>query len=153
MDLSTRNEAFLKEFTATVKAETVCSYQPSSYWHATRNTCFIPGRLENCKSQKATYDLVRTTIGKEFAKKIEHVPLSNDTVKKGIQSMSCDIKAQVIAAIKESGQFSFQVDESTDLSDDAQLMTYVRYLGPEDMEEEFLFCPPLQTTTTERIFS
>ncbi|KAK3863613.1 hypothetical protein Pcinc_030639 [Petrolisthes cinctipes] len=67
--------------------------------------------------------------------------------------MSCDIKAQVIAAIKESGQFSLQLDESTDLSDDAQLMTYVRYQGPEDMEEEFLFCRPLQTTTTgEDIF-
>ncbi|XP_068205433.1 protein FAM200C-like [Palaemon carinicauda] len=32
-------------------------------------------------------------------------------------------------------------------------MTYERYQGPEDMEEEFLFCQPLQTTTTgEDIF-
>ena len=67
--------------------------------------------------------------------------------------MSCNIKAQLIAAIKESGQFSLQLDESTDLSDDAQLMTYVWYQGEEDMEEESLFCRPLQTTTTgEDIF-
>ncbi|XP_068246495.1 SCAN domain-containing protein 3-like [Palaemon carinicauda] len=62
--------------------------------------------------------------------------------------MSHDIKDQVIAAIKKSGHFSLQLDESTDVSDDAQLMTYVRYQGPEDMEEEFLFCRPLQTRTT-----
>lgn len=61
--------------------------------------------------------------------------------------MSCDIKSQMIAAIKESGQFSLQLDESTDLSDDAQLMTYVRYQGQEDMEEELLLCRSLQTTT------
>lgn len=61
--------------------------------------------------------------------------------------MSCDIKSQMIAAIKESGQFSLQLDESTDLSDDAQLMTYVRYQGQEDIQEELLFCRSLQTTT------
>ena len=79
-------------------------------------------------------------------KKIEGVPLSNDTVKKRIQSMSCDIKDQVIEAIKRSRQFSLQLDESTDISDDAQLLTYVRYQGLAEMEEEFLFCKPLQTT-------
>ncbi|XP_045103937.1 SCAN domain-containing protein 3-like [Portunus trituberculatus] len=101
----------------------------------------------------AALDLVQTTNGNEFAKKIEHVPLLHDTVKKLIQSMSCNIKSQVIAAIKESGQFSLWLYESTDLSDDTQLMTYVRYQGQEDMEEEFLFCRPLQTTITgEDIF-
>ena len=96
----------------------------------------------------AALDMVRTVYGHEFAKKIEGVPLSNDTVKKRIQSMSCDIKDQVIEAIKRSGQFSLQLDESTDISDDAQLLTYVRYQGLAEMEEEFLFCTPLQTTTT-----
>ncbi|XP_068233586.1 zinc finger BED domain-containing protein 5-like [Palaemon carinicauda] len=101
----------------------------------------------------AALDMVGTIYGKEFAKKIEHVPLSNDTVKKRIQNMSHDIKDQVIAAIKKSGHFSLQLDESTDVSDDAQLMTYVRYQGQEAMEEEFLFCRPLLTTTTgEDIF-
>ena len=101
----------------------------------------------------AALDMVRTIYGNEFAKKINHIPLSNDTVKNRIHSMSCDIKDQVITAIKKGGQFSLQLDESTDVSDVAQLMTYVRYQGPEDMEEEFLFCRPLQTTTTgEDIF-
>ena len=101
----------------------------------------------------AALDMVRTVYGYEFAKKIEGVPLSNDTVKNRIKSMSCDIKDQVIETIKKSGQFSLQLDESTDVSDDAQLLTYVRYQGPAQMEEEFLFCKPLQTTTAgEDIF-
>ena len=67
--------------------------------------------------------------------------------------MSCDKKDQVIEAIKRRGQFSLQLDQSTDISDDAQLLTYVRYQGLAEMEEEFLFCKPLQTTTTgEDIF-
>ncbi|KAK8378618.1 hypothetical protein O3P69_011245 [Scylla paramamosain] len=36
--------------------------------------------------------------------------------------MSGDIKEQVVAAIKESEKFSLQLDESTDASDDAQLL-------------------------------
>lgn len=43
-------ELFWKKGAATEKAETGCSYQPSSYQHATTNTCFLPGKLENCKS-------------------------------------------------------------------------------------------------------
>ncbi|XP_068233587.1 SCAN domain-containing protein 3-like [Palaemon carinicauda] len=58
--------------------------------------------------------MVGTIYGKEFAKKIEHVPLSNDAVKKRIQNMSHDIKDKVIAAIKKSGHYSLQLDESTD---------------------------------------
>lgn len=77
--------------------------------------------------------MVRTIYGNENAKKIEHVPLSNNTVKKRIQSMSHDIKDQVIAAIKKSGQISLQQDESTDDSDDAQLMTHIRYQDPKDI--------------------
>ena len=62
--------------------------------------------------------------------------------------MSGDIKEQVVAAIKESGKFSLQLDESTDVSDDAQLLVYVRYQGKSDIEENFLFCKRLETTTT-----
>ncbi|XP_042243376.1 zinc finger BED domain-containing protein 5-like [Homarus americanus] len=62
--------------------------------------------------------------------------------------MSADIKKQVVAAIKERGKFSLQLDESTDVRDDAQLLVYARYQGKSDMEENFLFCKRLETTTT-----
>ena len=44
--------------------------------------------------------------------------------------------------------FSFQVDESTDVSSCAQLLVFVRYIHSGNIKEEFLFCSELDTTTT-----
>ncbi|XP_068250344.1 SCAN domain-containing protein 3-like [Palaemon carinicauda] len=41
-----------------------------------------------------------------------------------------------------------QLDESTDISDDVQLLVYVQYQGKSDIEENFLFCKRLETTAT-----
>ena len=38
-----------------------------------------------------------------------------------------------------------QINESTDISDDAELFVYVHYLGENNVEEEFLFCKALET--------
>ncbi|XP_076049733.1 zinc finger BED domain-containing protein 5-like [Oratosquilla oratoria] len=53
--------------------------------------------------------------------------------------MSGDIKEQVGAAINESGKFSLQLDKSSD----------VQYQGKSDIEEDFLFCKRMETTTTD----
>ncbi|XP_014664178.1 PREDICTED: protein FAM200A-like [Priapulus caudatus] len=62
--------------------------------------------------------------------------------------MSLDIKAQVIARMKKAGAWSYQLDESTDVGKDAQLLVFTRYEGDTDIEEQFLICTPLETTTT-----
>jgi hypothetical protein len=62
--------------------------------------------------------------------------------------MSNCIKPQGITAIKSSGWFSLLMDETADVNDDEQLIACVLYSGLTDMEEEFLFCQPLNTTTT-----
>ncbi|XP_057663102.1 zinc finger BED domain-containing protein 5-like [Diorhabda carinulata] len=54
---------------------------------------------------------------------------------------------QLISAIKIAGLFSIQLDETTDVSKDAQLMVYVRYPGLTDIQEDILFCKPMSTTT------
>jgi len=53
----------------------------------------------------------------------------------------------LISSIKQGGELSLQIDESTDVSDDAQLLVYVRYLGENNLQEEFIFCRALETTT------
>ena len=97
----------------------------------------------------AAIDMVRQMCGKEQAAKLASVPLSNDTVQRRIMDMSLDVKEQVIKKIKDkdSGDFSLQLDETTDVAKCAQLLTYVRISGPDDLEEHFLFCKPLETTT------
>ena len=43
---------------------------------------------------------------------------------------------------------TLQLDESTDVSHDPQLLVYVMFQGTSDLMEEFLFCKPLIITTT-----
>jgi len=50
--------------------------------------------------------------------------------------------------MKASLMFSFQVDESTDVTSCVQLLVFVRYIHSGDIEAELLFCEKLQTTTT-----
>ncbi|XP_056645802.1 protein FAM200C-like [Diorhabda sublineata] len=86
--------------------------------------------------------------GDESSKKLQKIPLSNDTIRLRINDMSFDIPA-----IKIAGLFSIQLDKTTDVSEDAQLMIYVRYPGLTDIQEDILFCKPMSTTTrVEDIF-
>uniref|UniRef100_A0A8C4GRW1 Zinc finger BED domain-containing protein 5 n=1 Tax=Dicentrarchus labrax TaxID=13489 RepID=A0A8C4GRW1_DICLA len=82
------------------------------------------------------------------AAKLNAVPLSNDTVARRISDMSNDIREQLISFIKKSPYYALQLDESTDIAGQAQLLTYVRYLRDKTIEEDVLFCRPLQSHTT-----
>ena len=43
--------------------------------------------------------------------------------------------------------FSFQIDESTNVSSCYQLLVFVIYINSYDIKEEFLFCSALETET------
>uniref|UniRef100_A0A8C1RK47 HAT C-terminal dimerisation domain-containing protein n=1 Tax=Cyprinus carpio TaxID=7962 RepID=A0A8C1RK47_CYPCA len=83
--------------------------------------------------------------------KLGAIPLSNDTVARRIVDMSNDIREQLV---KKSPYYALQLDESTDIAGQAQLLTYARYLRNKAIEEDVLFCWPLQSHTTgEDIFN
>jgi hypothetical protein len=42
-----------------------------------------------------------------------------------------------------------QLDESTDITNLAELLVYVRYIQKNTIEEKMLFCKSLRTTTTD----
>ena len=97
--------------------------------------------------------MARVLCGDAVANKLAMVPLSNDTIKRCIQEISEDILQQTIASVKRSGKFSLQLDETTDIGNDAQLMVFGRYLDTNDYMEQFLFCRPLaKNNTGEQIF-
>ena len=65
-----------------------------------------------------------------------------------------DVLQQTIGAVQLSGKFSVQLDETTDIGNDAQLTVFVRYRTSEDYEKQFLFCRlPTKNTTGEEIFT
>ena len=96
--------------------------------------------------------IVRCAFGDESVKKLNSISLSNDTVQRRIEEMSVDILQQVISDIyrSESG-FAIQLDESTDVTNCAQLLVFARCVGKEGVEEEFLMKAVLEATTKEMI--
>ncbi|KAF2348604.1 protein of unknown function DUF4371 [Trinorchestia longiramus] len=87
-------------------------------------------------------------LGEETEVKLSQIPLSYDTISDRIEDMSKDILAQVVADLISSlAKFSLQLDETTDVSNLSQLAVLVRYVKDDVINEDFLFCKPLTTTT------
>ncbi|CAL9691707.1 unnamed protein product [Knipowitschia caucasica] len=101
----------------------------------------------------AAIAMSRIMHGDKQAAELEQVPLSDGTIGRRISDMALDIKRQIIDAVK-GGKYSLQLDESTDVSNTAQLLVFVRYIFEGKFSEEMLFCLQLEGTCTgEDIFT
>uniref|UniRef100_A0A8P4GAE8 DUF4371 domain-containing protein n=1 Tax=Dicentrarchus labrax TaxID=13489 RepID=A0A8P4GAE8_DICLA len=129
---------------------------------------YFKRKLDGLQQQQATMS-AHSTVSKQcleasyvVAKRIAKLgkphtiaeTLIFDTVARRISDMSNDIREQLISFIKKSPYYALQLDKSTDIAGQAQLLTYVRYLWDKTIEEDVLFCRPLQSHTTgEAIFN
>jgi len=86
-------------------------------------------------------------LGVASSNKLTKISLSDSTIKTRIDELASDIEFQVIQKIKASPYFAIQCDETTDVAQLSQLLVYVRYVGSTFIEEEILFCRPIETTT------
>ncbi len=75
----------------------------------------------------AAKEIVNSILGPNAASKLNTMSLSNDTVSRRIEEMSGQIKDVLIERIHRSLHFAIQFDESTDVTNFAQLMVYIRY--------------------------
>ena len=93
--------------------------------------------------------MIEIVRGKGAEKKIAAISLSNNTVQKRIADMSTDIQEQVVEEIRSAlfGLFLTQLVESTNVESCSQLMAFVRYIHSGKLNEEFLFCTVLKSTT------
>ena len=64
--------------------------------------------------------------GKKYGDEIRKIPLSNDTVARRIAEISEDQLQQLITRLKKSQKFAIQLDETTDVSRNAQLLLSLR---------------------------
>ena len=100
--------------------------------------------------------IVKVVCGEKFVSKVRTVPLSNNCVSRRITDMSADVQEQLIELLQISKNFALQLDESTDVSNCAMLLVYVRFIQIVQgmVSEEFLFCNELPTRTTgEEVFN
>ena len=85
-------------------------------------------------------------------KKVLKIPMSDNTISRRISDMFQDVESQVIASIKEAKCFVIQLDESTDITGKARLLTFIWFVCKEDIIEIFLFCKLLPETRGQDIF-
>lgn len=146
--------------------------------HATQKTFISHVKTHSEKSLKASYlvsyelalagkphTLAETLIkpllvkvakcmaDEKTATMISSIPLSNNTVRSRIQDLSHEVKDTIISRIGQT-KFSLQLDESTDVTGLAVMMTFVRYEFSGIFHEDILFCKPLPSSTSgSEIFS
>ena len=73
---------------------------------------------------------------------------ASDTVARRISEISENQVQQLIDGVKNSPRFAIQLDESTDITNAAQLMVFIRYAHGSHMLEDMLFFQPLEGQTT-----
>ena len=129
-----------------------------SHGHAVRASFAVAWKIARAKAphtagenliKPASVEMARIMCGDAVANKFEIVSLLNDTMKRRIKELSRNILQQTIAAIRHCERFSLQLDETTDIGSDAQLMVFVRYFDTNDFVEQFLFCRSLAKNITE----
>jgi hypothetical protein len=91
---------------------------------------------------------VEAVLGEPAKKKIQEIPLSNNTVKVRIEKISYDIEEQLLVKVKNSPYFALQCEESTDVTQCCQLLVFVRFLDEDNtIKEELLIMRELQTSS------
>lgn len=92
----------------------------------------------------------------EKVETFEKIPLSNDTNTRRTELMADIVKEELLEKIKKARNISLAIDESTDVTDMAQLAMFVRFLDEDTntFREELLAVLPLPGTTKgEDIFN
>ncbi|GFU02745.1 SCAN domain-containing protein 3 [Trichonephila clavipes] len=86
-------------------------------------------------------------FGDNFAKELQSIPLSNDTVSRRIDDIAEDVEQQLFGKLRDK-LFSVQLDEATDSNKDAHFIAYVRFWDSMSAVEELLFCKPIKLKAT-----
>ena len=88
--------------------------------------------------------------GKNASEKVQQIPLSNNKMTVRSVMIAEDIKKQLIAKLIEAPCFALQFDETTDITNDAQLIVYFRFPNKAvgEIVEHFLFCLSVGLQTT-----
>ncbi|XP_065147064.1 SCAN domain-containing protein 3-like [Paramisgurnus dabryanus] len=87
--------------------------------------------------------------GQQLKQKVRQIPLSSTTTTRRAELLSEDVQSQLDSAIQSAPCIALAADESTDVSDNAQLLVYVRFYNEETKTfvEDILGVTALKTHT------
>jgi hypothetical protein len=80
--------------------------------------------------------IVRTMIGKVAESEIDKVPVSDNTISKPVDDMSHDVE-DILSEVLKNTNFALQIDESTDITNKAQLLVFVRFENEGEITENY----------------
>uniref|UniRef100_A0A8C7WPH8 HAT C-terminal dimerisation domain-containing protein n=1 Tax=Oryzias sinensis TaxID=183150 RepID=A0A8C7WPH8_9TELE len=83
-----------------------------------------------------------------FKRKDDGLQMQRRSIVHRIADMASDIEQQLLGRIRKSPFFSLQLDESTDVTNAALLLVFVRYRWDSSLQEDILFCGELPTGAT-----
>ncbi|GFV11072.1 SCAN domain-containing protein 3 [Trichonephila clavipes] len=105
-----------------------------------------PNKLKRHFETLHAIEIVETMFGDNFAKELQSIPLSNDTVSRRIDDIAEDVEQQLFGKLRDK-LFSIQLDEATDCNKDAPFIAYVRFWDGMSAVE-LLFCKPIKLKAT-----
>jgi hypothetical protein len=92
-------------------------------------------------------------IDEEAARKIQLVPLSDNTIQRRIQDCASNVLDELVRGLRLSESFTIHLDESTDVVNLAILLVFARYVYEGEFLEDLLLCKSVEAQITgEDIF-
>ena len=140
--VSAQKSIFTKS-TSTQKKALLASFVVSAEIAKAKKPCSDGEFVKRC-SVKMASALGEQKIASEF----ENVPLSKQTVTRRIEEIGSHLVNKLKTIVADSVYFSLALDESTDVTDTAQLLIFIRTVSKDFVvHEELLGLEPLHNTT------
>ncbi|GFT41295.1 zinc finger BED domain-containing protein 5 [Trichonephila clavipes] len=123
------------------------------YFETLHARCKKPHTIAEELILPAAIEIVETMFGGNFAKELQSIPLSNDTVSRRIDDIAEDVEQQLFGKLRDK-LFSIQLDEATHSNKDAHFIAYFRFWDAsyEWVRDPFQNTPEGFSTTEEESF-
>lgn len=95
-------------------------------WPSELTQCKKPHTIAEELVLPAIMDMCKIMINEESAIKLKTISLSDSIIRRRIEAMATNVKEHLIEKPRSVERFPIQIDETTDITTDAQLLTFVR---------------------------
>lgn len=87
-------------------------------------------------------------VWRVFHKKRKYGTIADNTINRRINYIGNYMENEILKRVHSSPFFAIELDESTDITNLANLQVFVRYINGDYVQEELLFCRRFKERTT-----